>query len=755
MKRLLIAVLFALAYSPAAHSFEPFKIQDIRVEGIQRTEAGTIFGYLPVKVGDEMTPEKATAAVKLLYGTGFFKDVQIEQDGDVLVIIVQERPALASIDVRGSKEFEKKKLLEIFRAVGLQEGRIFDQSLLERAKQDLKNQYISRGKYAVDVQTTVNPLERNRVGVNFNIVEGSIAKIRAVNIVGNRVFRDKDLLDLMTLRTPGAMTWYTKNDQYSRQKLAADLETLRSFYLNQGYLEFNIDSTQVALSPDKKGVFITINVTEGQKYTVTDVKLAGDLLVPEAELRSLLTIKSGDVFNRERLTESSKRISDRLGNDGYAFAQVNPVPDIDRAKREVAFTLFIDPGRRVYVRRINIGGNTTTRDEVIRREFRQMEGAWYSQEKLNRSKVRVDRLGYFSEVNLETPAVQGTPDQVDVEMKVKERPTGSISLGAGVSSIERLILSANISQQNAFGTGNALSLGLQTGRINRVINLSYTNPYWTDDGISRGFDFFSRRFNPSVLRLATYATNTDGAGIRFGIPISELDTINLGASLENTDIEIFANTPQRFRDFVGQYGAVNLGVIGTLGFSRDGRDNTLTPTSGPYQRVQGEVALPGGDLRYYRLTYIGQRFWPITRTGTLQIGATVGYADGYAGQPLPFYKNFYAGGVNSVRGFFTFGIGPRDEFGLAIGANRQLLGNVEYYFPFPGADKDRSLRLSWFVDAGMVDNSYNFAELRYSTGVSLNWFSPVGPLKLSFGVPLKKEPTDRLQRIQFTLGTIF
>lgn len=755
MKRLLIAVLFALAYSQAAHSFEPFKIQDIRVEGIQRTEAGTIFGYLPVKVGDEMTPEKATSSVKLLFGTGFFKDVQIEQDGGVLVVIVQERPAISAIDVRGSKEFDKKKLLEIFRAVGLQEGRIFDQSILERAKQDLKNQYISRGKYAVDVQTTVNPLERNRVGINFNIVEGSIAKIRAINIVGNRVFRDKDLLDLMVLRTPGAMTWYTRNDQYSRQKLAADLETLRSFYLNQGYLEFTIDSTQVALSPDKKDVFITVNVSEGEKYTVTDVKLAGDLLVPEAELRSLFRLNPGEVFNREKLTETSKLISDRLGNDGYAFAQVNPVPEIDRAKRQVSFTMFVDPGRRVYVRRINIAGNATTRDEVVRREFRQMEGAWYSQEKLNRSKVRVDRLGYFSEVNLETPAVQGVPDQVDVNMTVKERPTGSISLGAGVSSIERLILSANISQQNAFGTGNALSLGIQTGRINRVINLSYTNPYWTDDGVSRGFDFYSRRFNPSVLRLATYATNTDGAGIRFGIPVSELDTVNLGLSVESTDIEIFNATPQRFRDFVSQYGSVNVGIIGTVGFSRDGRDNTITPTSGPFQRVQTEMALPGGDLRYYRLTYNGQRYWPISRNSTLQIGGTIGYANGYAGNPLPFYKNFYAGGVNSVRGFFTFGIGPRDEFGLAIGANKQLLGNVEYYFPFPGADKDRSLRLSWFVDAGMVDNSYNFAELRYSTGVSLNWFSPVGPLKLSFGVPLKKEPTDRLQRIQFTLGTIF
>lgn len=755
MKRLLIAVLFALALSPAAHGFEPFKIQDIRVEGIQRTEAGTIFGYLPVKVGDEMTPEKATASVKLLYGTGFFKDVQVEQDGDVLVIVVQERPALASVDVRGSKEFEKKKLLEIFRAAGLQEGRIFDQSLLERAKQDLKNQYISRGKYGVDVQTTVNPLERNRVGVNFNVVEGSVAKIRAVNIVGNRVFRDKDLLDLMVLRTPNAMTWYTRNDQYSRQKLAADLETLRSFYLNQGFLEFNIDSTQVALSPDKKNVFITVNLTEGERYTVSEVKIAGDLLVPESELRSLLTIKAGDVFNRERLTESSKRISDRLGNDGYAFAQVNPVPEIDREKREVSFTLFVDPGRRVYVRRINISGNTTTRDEVIRREFRQMEGAWYSQEQINRSKVRVDRLGFFSEVNIETPAVQSTPDQVDVEMQVKERPTGSISLGAGLSSIERVILSANIAQQNAFGTGNSLSLGVQTGRINRIINLSYTNPYWTDDGVSRGFDFFSRRFNPAVLRFANFATNTDGGGIRFGIPVSELDTINVGASVESTEIQIFENTPQRFRDFVDQYGSQNLAVIGTVGYSRDGRDSVLTPTSGPYQRVQAEVAVPGGDLRYYRLTYLGQRFWPITRTGTLQIGATVGYADGYSGNVLPFYKNFYAGGVNSVRGFFTFGIGPRDEFGLAIGANRQLLGTVEYYFPFPGADKDRSLRLSWFVDTGMVDNSYRFSELRYSTGLSLNWFSPVGPLKLSFGVPLKKEPTDRLQRIQFTLGTMF
>ncbi|MEI7968470.1 MAG: outer membrane protein assembly factor BamA [Betaproteobacteria bacterium] len=755
MKRLLAAVALLLARIPSAWSFDPFEIQDIRVEGIQRTDAGTVFGYLPVKVGDLLTPEKATASIRLLYGTGFFKDVQLENDNGVLVVIVQERPSIAAIDVRGSKEFDKKKLLEIFRSTGLQEGRIFDRSVLERAKQDLKNQYVSRGKYGVEVQTTVNPLERNRVGINFNIVEGQIAKIAAFKLVGNRVFSDKELLDLMVLRTPGLMTWYTRNDQYSRQKLSADLETLRSFYLNQGYLESTIESTQVALSPDKKEVYITVNIVEGQKYTVSSVRFAGDFPVPESELRGLLKLSAGSVFSRERLTESTKLITDRLANDGYAFAQVNPVPEIDRENRKVAFTLYIDPSRKVYVRRINIAGNTTTKDEVIRREFRQMEGAWYSQEKLNRSKVRTDRLGYFSEVNVETPAVAGTPDQVDINMTVKERPTGTVSFGAGFSSVEKIILSASVSQQNVFGTGNALSLGLQTGRINRVLSLSYTNPYWTDDGVSRGFDLYSRRFNPSFLRLASYSTNTDGGGVRFGIPISELDTVNLGMAVESTDIEIFPTSPKRFTDFVAQYGSVNVGVIGTLGVARDGRDNTITPTSGPYQRAQAEVALPGGDLRYYRLTYVAQRYWPISRFSTLQVGATVGYAAGYQGNPLPFYKNFYAGGVNSVRGFYSFGIGPRDEIGQAVGAPRQILGNIEYYFPFPGADKDKSLRLSTFVDAGMVDSSYDLSQLRFSTGFALNWFSPVGPLKLSFGIPLKKEPTDRLQRIQFQLGTIF
>jgi outer membrane protein insertion porin family len=755
MKRSLLAVLIALAYAPTAQGFEPFQIRDIRVEGIQRTDAGTVFSYLPVKVGDTMTEEKATQSVRLLFQTGFFKDIEIEEEDGVLVVAVQERPAIASIDVRGSKEFDKKKLLEILRQAGLQEGLIFDRAILERAKQDLKNQYIARGKYGVDVQTTVNPLERNRVAVNFNISEGEVAKIRSIDLVGNRLFKDKELLDLLALRVGGVLSWYTKNDQYSKQKLSADLESLRSFYLNQGYLEFNIDSTQVAITPDKRDVFITINMTEGPKYRVSDVKLAGELLLPEAEMRQLVKIKKGEVFSRERLTESTKLVTDRLANDGYAFAQVNAVPEIDREKREVAFTLYVDPGRRVYVRRINITGNSTTKDEVIRREFRQLEGAWFSQAKLNRSKARVDRTGFFSEVTVDNPTVPGSNDQVDINMNVKERPTGSVTFGAGISSAEKIILSASIAQNNAFGTGNALALTLQTGRINRVLSLSYTNPYWTDDGVSRGFDLYSRRFNPTSLQTASYITNTDGVGVRFGVPVSEIDSVNFGFAVENADILTFPNTAFRIKEFVREYGSTNLALISTVGWARDGRDSTIAPTRGMLQRATAEVAVPPGDLRYYKLGYKAAKYFPISRDTTLQVGGEIGYAEGMGSNTLPFYKVYYAGGVNTVRGFATFSLGPKDEFGFATGGSRLLLGNVEYYFPFPGAGRDQSLRLSTFLDAGMVDNTYSSQYLRASTGFSLNWFSPVGPLKLSFGFPLRQEQGDRLQRIQFTLGTVF
>ncbi len=754
-KRLLFLVLSSLVSLPS-QAFEPFQVKDIRVEGIQRTEAGTVFSYLPIKIGDTVNEDRVTAAVKALYATGFFKDVRLEADGNVLVVMIEERPAIAQVEITGSKEFDAKQLKEGLKQVGLAESRIFDRALLERAERELKNQYISRGKYGVQVATTVTPLERNRVALNFDISEGEVAKIRGINIVGNKIFSDKDLTSEFVLRTPGWLTWYSKNDQYSKPKLQADLENLRSFYLNQGYLEFTIDSTQVSITPDKKDIFITVNLTEGRKYKVAEVKLAGDLIVPEAELARLIKLKPGDVFSRERLTESTKLIQDRLGNEGYAFASINPVPEINREKDEVTFTLYVDPGRRVYVRRIGIFGNTNTRDEVVRREMRQMESGWYNTEKLNRSKQRVDKLGYFSDVQVDTPAVQGTTDQVDVEVKLTERATGNLTAGVGYSTAEKVILSAGVSQSNIFGTGNALSFQVSTGSINQVYSLSYTNPYYTDDGVSRGFDLYQRKVDASNLSaIGSYNTSTLGTGVRFGVPITEYDTINYGLAFERTSIGLLADTPQRYIDFVNQFGSTADSYLGSVGWARDKRDSVIYTTSGTLQRITAEVGLPGGDLTYYRASYQHQWYYPLTRDLVFYTNGQIGYAGGYENKPLPFFKVFYLGGVNSLRGYETASVGPKDTNGDSLGGSHLLLASAEILFPFPGLQKDKSVRLSWFVDAGTVGEKYDFQEMRYSTGLGFNWYSPVGPMKISFGKALNPKPDDRLQSIQFTLGTIF
>ncbi len=754
-KRFLFLVLSSLASLPS-QAFEPFQVKDIRVEGIQRTEAGTVFSYLPIRIGDTVNEERVTAAVKALYATGFFKDVRLEADGNILVVLIEERPAIAQVEITGSKEFDAKQLKEGLKQVGLAESRIFDRALLERAERELKNQYIGRGKYGVQITTTVTPLERNRVALNFDISEGEVAKIRQINFVGNKVFKDKELTGEFVLSTPGFLTWYSKNDQYSKPKLQGDLESLRSFYLNQGYLEFTIDSTQVSITPDKLDIFITINLTEGKKYRVAEIKLAGDLIVPEAELSKLIKLKPGDVFSRERLTESTKLIQDRLGNEGYAFASVNPVPEINREKDEVTFTLYIDPGRRVYVRRIGIFGNTNTRDEVVRRELRQLESGWYNTEQINRSKQRVDKLGYFSEVQVDTPVVPGTTDQVDVEVKLTERATGNLTAGIGFSSAEKLILSAGVSQSNIFGTGNALAFQLTTGQINRVASLSYTNPYYTDDGVSRGFDVYSRKVSASNLdTVGSYNTGTLGAGVRFGVPITEYDSINYGLAFERTEIELQPSSPLRYREFVAEFGPVSDNYPVTVGWASDKRDSVIYPTSGILQRITAEVGLPLGDLTYTRESYQVQWYHPLTKTLVFYTSGQIGFADGYQGKPLPFYKVFYLGGVNSLRGFETASVGPRALNGDSLGGSHLLLGTGEILFPFPGLGKDKSVRLGWFVDGGMVGEKYDFQELRFSTGLAFNWYSPVGPLKVSFAKVLNPQPEDRLQRIQFTLGTVF
>ena len=740
-----------------AWAFQPFVVRDIRVEGIQRIEAGTVFSYLPVKVGDTMTDEKAAGAIRSLFATGFFRDVRLEVQGNVLIVTLEERPAIASIDFVGMKEFEKDKVKQGLRDVGFQEGRIFDRALLDQAEQELKRQYLTRGLYGVEVTTTVTPLDRNRVAINFNLNEGEVAKIKRINIVGNHAFTEDELLNVLQLRTPGVFTVFSKNDQYSRQKLQADLESLRSFYLNAGYLEFNIDSTQVSITPDRRDIYITINMTEGEKYEVADVKLAGDLLVSEQELRSLIAIKPGETFSREKLTDSTKAITDRLGREGYAFANVNANPDIDKEKRKVSFTFLIDPGRRVYVRRINVVGNARTRDEVVRREMRQLEGSFFDSQKLQLSKQRIDKTGFFSEVEVETPAVPGTTDQVDVTVRVKEKPTGAVLLGVGFSNVDRLIIQASVQQTNFFGTGNTVGVQVASGSVNKVASFSFTDPYYTVDGVSRGFDVYRRDVNAATLGVGNYRTSTVGGAVRFGVPFTEYDTLFFGFGTEQVKLFLAPDSPQRYLVFQNQFGGAYIALVTSAGWVRDSRDSFIWPTRGHLERASLELATPPGDLQYWKYTYTHQYFYPYSRNLTLFLSGELDSGEGYGGQPLPFFKNYYSGGIGSVRGYRTASLGPRDIDGSFLGGNRKVNATAELLFPVPGS-ADRSMRFGAFVDAGQVygfTEKLDLSQMRASAGLSFAWNSPIGPMKISVAKALNDRPGDNLQNIQFTLGTLF
>jgi len=760
MNKKILAALVSALLAKAALAFSPFQIKDIRLEGLQRTEPGTVFSYLPVKVGDTLDDEKAASAIKTLFATGFFKDVRLEVEGQVLVVILDERPAIASLEFTGLKSFKEEDLKKGLRDIGLAESRIFDRAMVERAEQELKRQYLSQGRYAVDVKVIVTPLERNRVAIKFDVNEGDVAKIRQINIIGAKAFEEKDLLKMMSLSTPNWLSWYTKNDQYSKQKLSGDLETLRSFYMDRGYLEFNIVSTQVSISSDKQDIFITINIDEGAKYTVSSVKLAGNLLLPESELRKLVQLKPGDVFSRKAMNDSTKAISERLGNDGYAFANVNAAPDIDKEKRQVAFTLMIDPGRRVYVRRINIEGNTRTRDEVIRREVRQMESAWYDGEKIKKSRDRIDRLGYFDDVSMETPAVPGTTDQSDVNFKVKEKPTGNISVGAGFSSSQAITLSGAIQQQNVFGSGQHIGIEVSTSNYYKVLSLSHTNPYFTVDGVSQGFDIYTRKTDTSSLSISTYSADSTGGGVRYGIPIGEDDYLFLGLSVDRTKITTNYYSAQSYLDYIKEFGPTNTTWQTTLGWQKDLRDSAVTPTRGNYRKASVEIAMPGSTATYVRGNYQHQQFFPLNDTYTLMLNGEAGWAQAYGNSNLvPFFKNFYAGGIGSVRGFESNSIGPRDIFtNDPLGGTRKVIGNAELLFGLPGAMQDKSFRLSVFADTGTIwdkGEKFSASMLRYSTGIAISWSSPMGPLKLSFAKPLNSKPEDKKQSLQFQFGSIF
>lgn len=771
---LLWFTLAAVLFTGNGWAFEPFTIRNIEVEGAQRISKGTLFNYLPLQIGDRFDDAKSQQALGALYKTGFFNNIEFLQEGENLIIKVEERPSIAAIALEGNHELSTDDLKTGLKSAGLAEGKIFDRSLLDKIKLDLQRQYFVRGYYAVEIETETAVLEDNRVNLNIKIREGEVATIKQINLIGNQTFGEDELLDKFELGIPPFYAIFSDSDQYSKQKLSADVETLRSHYLDRGYINFTVDSTQVSITPDKKDIYISINITEGEKYMVSGYKIAGDLPVPEKDLDSLVTLKAGSVFSREKLNESIKKMAERLGNDGFAFANVNAAPELDKEKHQVAFTYLVDPGRKVYVRRIEIAGNNKTQDQVIRREMRQQEGAAYAANKITRSRERIDRLGYFSEVNLETPAVQGATDQVDVNVSVTEKSTGNILLGAGFSSSEGIILSGSVSQNNLFGTGNKLAVQVNSGSVNTVYALSFTNPYFTADGVSLGYDIYRRDQDTSSLDgIAQYQTSTIGIGGRVGVPINELDSINFGAAVEQYTLDLTDNSPTNYKKFALDFGGDTNGVTTSslrldAGWSRDSRNSALYPTVGSYQRVYGEVGTPVGDLEYYKLNYQYQRYWELSSTFTLMLNGEIGYGGGLGGKPMPFFRNFFAGGNTSVRGFETGTLGPKtlDSAGTpyAVGGDTRLVGNAELFFPFPGIGKDRSLRLSVFMDAGAAFgpddylgrySSFSVSDMRYSTGVGVTWYSPFGPLKFSLAAPLNAKTDDKTQAFQFQLGSVF
>jgi outer membrane protein insertion porin family len=749
-----------------ASAVAPFVVKDIRVEGIQRTEAGTVFSYLPVRVGETFDDDKGTAAIKALYATGFFKDVRLEEENGVLVVLVEERPAISTVDFTGTKEFEKDMLVKALKEIGVGETKIFDKASVDRAEQELKRQYLSHGLYGVKITTTVTPIERNRVTIMFNVDEGDVAKIKGINIIGNKAFSDKQLRELLQLSTSGWLTWYSKADQYSKQKLTGDIEAIKSFYLNHGYLEASVESTQVAITPDKKDIYLTLNITEGEKYTVSGIKLDGEMFGREEELRQLILLRAGQTYSGELQEASNKRISDRLASFGYAFANVTANPEINREKREVAFTFFVDPGKRAYVRHMTISGNTITRDEVIRREFRQFESSWYDPNRVKLSRDRVDRLGYFKDVTVETPESQGTTDQVDVNIAVTEKPTGNFMVGGAFSQSEKFTFTASVTQANFAGSGNTVGVELNTSKYNRTISFAQTNPYFTDEGISRSFQVYLRTSRPPAVNIGSYTVRQTGANMTFGVPFSEIDTVFFGVGLERTKLETDASSPTLYKQFVSQNGGPSSGVGSattnaipfTVAWGRDSRDSAVTPTRGRYQRANLEIDLVG-TAKYYRAIYEQQWYRPLTSWMTLALKGELDYGAGLQGSAYPVFKNFYGGGIGSVRGYESSSLGIVDPYTYdALGGAKRVIGNAELQFPFPGSGSDRSLRWFTFADGGQVYQEHEpmrLNQMRYSAGIGLSWISPVGPLKLSYAKPLNAKPGDRLERFQFQMGTGF
>lgn len=786
-------LLLLLLVSQVAKGAEEFVVEDIQVKGLQRISVGTVYNYLPVNVGEKFSMDNVAPAIRALFKTGFFKDISLEREGSALIVTVVERPSIAKIIFEGNKDLSKDDLTKALKKIGLAEGKVFDQQVLDKVEQELSRQYFSHGKYGLKIKTDVSALTRNRVGINIKISEGRVAKIKQINIVGNTVFDEKTLLKILELNTSNLLSFYTKDDQYSKQKLQADLETLRSYYLDRGYINFNIDSTQVAITPDKKDIYVTINVKEGDVYRLEKVKLTGNLVVAPAVLIKLVKVGPGEVFSRKNATETSKAISDRLGDDGYAFANVNMVPDINEAKKTVDMSFFVDPGKRVYVRRINMKGNTKTRDEILRREMRQMESSWASSAKIARSKTRLERLGYFSEVNVETPPVAGTADQIDVNYTVEEKPSGNLSAGIGFSQTQGIVLNANIAQDNVFGSGKRVNVAFNNSLYMTSYQFGFNNPYFTVDGVSQGYNLGYTKRNAGAINIANYSTNIMNAGINFGIPLNETDHVGFDATVKHTQLSTTAYSSDQICDFIkGNNGLdacaniTNGYVIGTKNsrpLMKATGDSflTLTPTvswthdtlnravfanSGGQQRFSASSTVPGSDLEYYKVGYKQQVHFPLAKDLTFKLNGEVGYGGGYGKTTgLPFFENYFGGGNGSIRGFKNNTLGPRDSNGYPLGGSSKIIGNAELFFPVPFLAETKSVRIGTFMDVGTISNSLTVNNMKYSAGLSGEWMSPFGALSVSAALPLNAVATstlangvivgDQKQIFQFNFGQNF
>ena len=798
MKRLAAAILLAGMWGQAL-AFDPFTVADIRVDGLTRISAGTVFTYLPIEKGDFVDRAKAAEAIRSLYKTGFFKDVQMSRQGDILVVSVIERPAISKIEIDGNKDIKDEDLLKGLREIGLSEGETFDRLQLDRLTQELTRQYNNRGKYNVSIRPKVTELDRNRVEIFIQIAEGKAAKIKHINLVGNETFDDDEIREDFESDETNWLSWYSKGDQYSREKLSGDLEKLTSFYQDRGYVDFNIESTQVTISPDKRDIYLTANVREGDVYKLSEIKLAGDLILDEGNLRKLIISQPGETFSRRKLEITAEAIQRVLGNVGYAFADVTPIPEPNKEDKTVAVTLFVNPGKRVYVRRIEFQGNQRTQDEVLRRELRQFEGAWYSQAAIDRSKVRLQRLGYFKTVEVETPKVPGSEDEVDVVVKVEEQSSGAFQFGVGYSELQGLLTSISVTQRNFLGTGNSVGFTVQNNDIVKRVDLNYFDPYFTDDGVSIGYNLSYRELDQGEANIANYTTDVGSGEVLFGFPLTETDTVSMSLGIDKNDITTTDGfTPQPLIDYLvtelgdrqrfpcldlppeeGQPPNESCVINGPnrqwtvnawrlqAGYVRDSRNKFFAPTRGMYQRIGAEVALPGSDLEYFKLFYQFAKYWPLGDTFTGLTSVDIGYGDGYGNtDQLPFYENFYAGGVRSVRGFTDNTLGPCDtsvtgSFSRCqpLGGSFRTIGTAELIFPTPFAKRgDDSTQLSAFIDVGNVFadfDAFETGELRASAGLSFKWQAPVGPIVLNIATPLKSKDGDRTETLQFAFGSAF